>query len=854
MQTLPGILQLKNGVGSWSGSNGEYSDTPRLTLALAAKLMIDLRSAVTASPESADLAPYPIEELHQCASWYIAVDSDYDQLTMPPIKRFTGISVAEVEGKTILESELPNMDSEDIRKAVKTVGEVPMKAEIGGLDGEGRTVFVMEFPLLLKNRIYIPDGSGGEAPDPTDPEYLTTAQVRAYILSEIETALDELEVPPGAIGPAPALEIGTVTSGEQAGASITETEPGKYEISLTLPRAADGETLPAIAPQLSIGTVEGGATAAVTIEPVSGTPGAYTLNLTLPRGADGSGVSPAGQWSAAVSYNLNAAVRHAAAWWRSLHDDNLGNEPPTTRIDDDHWEVIVKDGFSADPLIVSYNSTDNPDDSDWHLYRRATDRYFRWTTDGGKTFTEAMEISQSSMTILLRYNIDATTDWRDLPAAEPGKDYHVASGKYIRIRTDVGGVWGEGKKIHDIEPDATFRVQFGATPKSGDPDWHANYLPGDDRILLYNTVGTIRMDLKVSLGDGEEIDGVQLCEIEDAWHAEYDPEADLYQRISVDSGVTWSQPMLMRGRSAYEEWLAKGNTGSVEEFLGSLRCQLPAGQKGQVLMLGANGEPVWGDLASYTPVPPPPEIPSEVELNLADLPDGVEKRIWEFLPVRRPADGRALHLFWQSSANGLDWGTLYSSATHPHCVRTKGAASLVDFDTTYGPAMLPVEHIPVLEIHLRTCWGFLDDDNIWHKGDWTYHNTLGVRLSLEGQPLEKPDYYNPEYFIIPIPDGTDQCEFRLSTDENFREEQVLFSNTIYTAEVRGFFFNGQDLLPATPQTVETLPVPFNAEAFEGQWFVFKRRGTPKWSIRAVWTGDNPVVYEWNPQQAYLQED
>ena len=276
--------------------------------------------------------------------------------------------------------------------------------------------------------------------------------------------------------------------------------------------------------------------------PVAGTPGAFTLNLTLPRGADGSGVSPAGTWATDVTYSLNAAVRHASAWWRSLHDDNLGNEPPATRVDNAHWQIIVKDGISADPLIVNYNDTDDPDDDGWHLYRIATDRYYRFTTDGGLTFTEAMEISQAPLNVLILFNPDATTDWQDIPAPVGTNNYHIATGKYYRVKTDAG-IWGTPQQIHALDATEIFRVQYGATPENeeDEPEWHANFQPGDDRILFYNTLGSIRLDVEVSLEDGEEIGGVQVCAIENPWHASY-AATDLYKKISVDSGLTWTVP------------------------------------------------------------------------------------------------------------------------------------------------------------------------------------------------------------------------------------------------------------------------------------------------------------------------
>lgn len=858
MQTIPTILKVTSGSGQWCADifGSVNPESPLIRLAMSAKLRINLCSDQQDSATGV-LIPFPYEEVAACASFYVAIDSDWNQLTIPPIKKFSGITVSQNDDDyTILDVELPTLDSPELRDAVKTNEFVNLKGEVGGLNASGDTIFLVDFTIRLKNRVWIPDGSSGDTPDPVDPDYLTTPQIRAYLTAELAAAVAALELPTGEPGPAPAIAIGTVQTGASAAASIAPVTgtPGAYTLNLTLPMATVGSTPEPIAPTITIGTVQTGDEAAVNITPVAGTPGAYTLDLTLPRGAAGAGVTPRGQWSAETTYALNDAVRHASAWWRSLQADNLNNAPPATRVDNAHWQVIVKDGLSADPLVVSYNDTDNPDDADWHLDRRTTDKYYRWTTDGGLTFTAAALLTQAAIEPIIRFNPDAVTDWRDIPAPVGTADYCLATGRYYRLRV-VGGIWGPAAQIHDLDVTEQLRVQYAVTPASGEPEWHGVLQPGDNRIRFYNLDGTIRKDISVSLETGQQIDRVQTCAIANPWHADY-AATDIFMKLSTDGGETFGSPMRVKGKSAYEEWLEAGNTGTVEDFLDSLKgAGLPeGGTTGKVLMYGPSG-PVWGSLADYTPILPPVEPPSPEDLGLIDLPDGVEKRIWRYLYVRRPNEGRDLHLFWQTSMNGMSWGTLYSSATHPHCVNTKGAdGEPTAFSTEYGPAMLPVEYIPVLDIHVRTCWGYLDGENVWHKGDWTYHNTLGVRLSLEGFPLEKPDYFNPEYFLIPIPDGTDQCEIRLSTDDDFRGEEVLFSNTLYSSEAKGFFFDGQNLLPATQETVESLPVPFNAAAFEGQWFVFKRRGIAKYNIRAVWTGDNPVIYVWSPELAYMQED
>lgn len=82
----------------------------------------------------------------------------------------------------------------------------------------------------------------------------------------------------GDVGPAPSLDIGTVTTvpnGNAADAEITGGD-GDYELNLTIPAGPTGPP-----PTLDIGDVESGVTADAEI---TGSDGEYELNLTLPIG------------------------------------------------------------------------------------------------------------------------------------------------------------------------------------------------------------------------------------------------------------------------------------------------------------------------------------------------------------------------------------------------------------------------------------------------------------------------------------------------------------------------------------------------------------------------------------------
>ena len=124
----------------------------------------------------------------------------------------------------------------------------------------------------------------------------------------------------GDIGPAPNLSIGSVTSGQTASATVTGTNPN-YQLNLVLPQGPKGDTgdqgpigqtgpkgdqgdqgpqgekgekgdtgNTGPAPNLTIGTVQGGTSANASI---SGSNPIYQLNLTLPKGDTGA-QGPAG--------------------------------------------------------------------------------------------------------------------------------------------------------------------------------------------------------------------------------------------------------------------------------------------------------------------------------------------------------------------------------------------------------------------------------------------------------------------------------------------------------------------------------------------------------------------------------
>jgi hypothetical protein len=543
------ILQIVGGTGEFTDAIGNGAVPPGITLGVITNLIFDLRDVKTQ-----DDLELPAYDLPDADSYYIAIDNDWSKATAPKLLRTTGITVDKSTGYTILTAPLPNTGAvAGLAAAIEASNtkSLTLHCEIGGIkDGVG-DVFAYNFDLVIRNRIWLPDSSPEDLP--TDPDYLNTTEVQAYINAAIATALLGIT---GDTGPAPTITMGTVTTGATPVATLTPVtgEEGAYTLDLVMP-VATGPTGPARA--FGIGTITDGTEAAVSLELDGET---YLINLTLPRGKDG--INPRGQWAVGTTYAVNDVIRHAAAWWRSLQDDNTGNEPPATRIDNAWWEVIVKDGLDAEPLLRAYNDTDDPDDAGWHTTLQAGDTHFRESIDGGANWTIPMALTVSQGVIEL-YNIDATTDWSALTA---GASYSTGYGKWMRARQD-GGVWGEAYQIHELDAQS-LRVQFSSG--GAEPTWHATLQGGDKLAKFFNTLGTINQTITISDGTFDVAE-IQLCAVADPWHATYDSDNDTYRKISIDGGATYTDPMPLQGKSAYQEWLDAGNTGTPADFLNSLK-------------------------------------------------------------------------------------------------------------------------------------------------------------------------------------------------------------------------------------------------------------------------------------------
>ena len=522
------ILKISGGEAGFATTSGGVAPIPGITLGVITRLVLDMRAE--GGQDDVELPSIPAGDLAGCDSYYIAIDNDWSQGTAPKMTRTSGISVVEEGGRTLFQAELPNTAAiPGLAAAIETAAakSITLHCEIGGTKAGVGDVFAYNFSLVIRNRVWLPDGSPEDLP--SDPDYLNTAQVTALINATVAEAIEGITGDPG---PAPTITVGTVTSGATASATLTPgAEPGEYTLDLVLPQGAPGDE--GEMPALAVGTVTEGDAAA---EIVAGE-GGYTLNLTVPRGLPGAGVTPSGIWAVGTTYALNDAVRYNGGWWRSLQAGNTGHTPPVGTEGDAWWEVIVKDGIDAEPFLRVYNDTDDADDPDWHAEFQPGDTHFRDSVDGGATWTAPVLISIAHDVIVL-FNIDATTDWT---ALTPGATYSTGTGKYMRAR-QAGGAWGTAYQIHELESQA-LRVQFSAGGAS--PTWHATLQPGDTQARFYNTLATI--DVTVTISDGSfDVAEIQICPIANPWHATY-AEGDDWMKISTDGGEEYGSAIPLRG-------------------------------------------------------------------------------------------------------------------------------------------------------------------------------------------------------------------------------------------------------------------------------------------------------------------
>ena len=245
MQTENKILKLDGGVGSWCSEKGVLVATPSLAIGLAARFNLDLRTKELDSESR--LKSVGIDELAGVVSWYIAVDSDFNQATAPVLLNTSpDVTVSATDdGRTILSFIAPNTYVSALIAAAKSSQSVTLTVEMGGYDGSGKLIFLLQFPLVMRNRVWTEGGSAPEVPQ--DPEYLTSAQVKALIAEATRSET------PGPAGTTPHIGengnwfIGTADTGIRAagkdgkdGTDAEDGEDGKNAYQLAVDNGYSG--------------------------------------------------------------------------------------------------------------------------------------------------------------------------------------------------------------------------------------------------------------------------------------------------------------------------------------------------------------------------------------------------------------------------------------------------------------------------------------------------------------------------------------------------------------------------------------------------------------------------------------
>lgn len=182
MQVIQRLLRVTGSVGEWTNELGKRANTPEVAVGVGARLRFDLRSS-EGDPDTHVLLPLPAEDVTSL-SYYLALDSDYLQETSPRLLTTGDIQLVSDEEHTYLEADLPNTALPELLEALSNNASVELHGEIGGYSGGNDPScadFVIQFNILIRNRIYL--GADDDVPPEIeeDPRYLTAEQVKALI-------------------------------------------------------------------------------------------------------------------------------------------------------------------------------------------------------------------------------------------------------------------------------------------------------------------------------------------------------------------------------------------------------------------------------------------------------------------------------------------------------------------------------------------------------------------------------------------------------------------------------------------------------------------------------------------------
>ena len=182
MQVLRSILQIGSiGTRLTDEFGSEHGVFLELMLGTAARLEFDLRQEM--SKNDGQLPVFPITELTDCAN-YFALDSKNINSNAPALLKYSGISLmTDGAGHNIIVVELSDNATENVIAAIGSKEYTDFRAEIGGVNGDGATVFAWQFDLSIRSRVYF-----GKAEETVfnDPQYYTAVQTIALLNTKSE--------------------------------------------------------------------------------------------------------------------------------------------------------------------------------------------------------------------------------------------------------------------------------------------------------------------------------------------------------------------------------------------------------------------------------------------------------------------------------------------------------------------------------------------------------------------------------------------------------------------------------------------------------------------------------------------
>ena len=159
---------------------GKIKQLPEFVVGSEVELFFDLRKAETSGNE---LPPLDSSVITGCFSYFLAVDKDFDSATAPMFLKTADIEPVITEKQTALKVYIGNTSADMLLRALGTAKSCELTCELAGLNENGTARFSWLFPISVRNRLFM---GGKDVPDSiaSDPEYLTSAEVKAVIAAE----------------------------------------------------------------------------------------------------------------------------------------------------------------------------------------------------------------------------------------------------------------------------------------------------------------------------------------------------------------------------------------------------------------------------------------------------------------------------------------------------------------------------------------------------------------------------------------------------------------------------------------------------------------------------------------------